>query len=170
VRKLILVALALTLLTGCPKKKDKAPPTPTAQTGGTGQPGVHAPTGVVVNSGGGGGSGGAVQAVRQAAKRSVTQNELKNIQTFIEAASSASGKMPTVQEVYGALQKEAPATATLVQEGAIKLTGTRSRENIWAYTAEPVSVTGEYMMVTSSSIERVTGQALNARLQQEQGR
>lgn len=131
------------------------------------QPGVHAPTGVVTNPGGGGGSGGAVQAVRGAVRRTVDQNELNNIRLFIDTASLASGQMPTAQATYAALQREAPSTFKLVQEGAIILTGARSRESVWAYTAEPQTYNGEHLVVTSSGVERMNGQVLRQRLQQQ---
>jgi hypothetical protein len=167
-RKLLLIALALALVGGC---KKKVTPKPTPPAGGSStDPAVHAPTGVVLNPGmGGGGGGGAAQAVRKAVTRTVNQNELKNVQTFIETASSASGQMPSVQEVTATLQKEAPKTYKLVQDGAIVLTGTRSRENIWAYTADAQDTVGQHLVVTSSGIERMAAQTLQQRLQQQKG-
>ena len=170
-RKLLLLGLALALLAGCKKPAGKGAsnnPNPGPAPGN--QTTAHAPTGVVVNPGtGGGGSGGAAQAVRMAARRAVSQVDLDQLKLFIETASGASGQMPSVQTTTAALQREAPHIFKQVQDGDIVLTGTRSRENIWAYTAGPQSVTGEHLVVTSSSVQRMSPQALNQRLQQERG-
>jgi hypothetical protein len=126
-------------------------------------PSAHAPTGVVLNQGGGGGAGGAVQAVRQAVVRTVNQNEMHNLHIFIDTASGASGQMPTVEEITRALEREAPKTHKLVQNGAIVLTGTNSREGIWAYTADPQTTGGEHLVVTASGVDRMTMQAIRQR-------
>jgi hypothetical protein len=115
-----------------------------------------------------GGSGGAVQAVRKAAGRAVTQNEMNNIRTFIEDASLASGQMPTAQQTFQALQQGARATAKLVEDGDIILTGTRQREGIWAYTKEAVSTTGEHLVVNGSGVQRMTPQQIRQALGQGQ--
>jgi hypothetical protein len=138
----------------------------TDQKGAGNQPAVHAPTGVVVNTGGGGGSGGAAQAVRQAAVRTVNRNELNNIRLFIDTASAV-GQMPTRQEIMQSLQRDAQATYKLVEEGVIILTGTRSRENIWAYTYNPQTAAGEHLVVTASGIEQITTQRLTQMLKQQ---
>ena len=170
-RKLLLLALALALLAGCNKLRLKgsksAAPAP-QQAGGGDQPGVHAPTGVVVNPGlGGGGSGGAVQAVRMRVKRAVSENDLNNIRLYMENASAASGRLPPAEEVTAAIQREAPAIYKLIQEKAIILTGTRSRENIWAYTAEPQNASGQHVVIAAGNIELKDGQVLRQRLQMQ---
>jgi hypothetical protein len=92
---------------------------------------------------------------------------MKNIQLFIDGFSTV-GEMPTVEQIAAALQKEAPKTWKLVQEKAIVLTGTRSRESIWAYTPEVQNSAGHFI-VSSSGVDNVSAQALNQRLKQEQG-
>ena len=84
-RKMLLLGLVLVLLVGCKKKKEE-PPAPTA--------------------GSGSGQFGTVQAVRMAAVRTVNLADLDQIRLFIETASTSSGRMPTVQEINAALQKE----------------------------------------------------------------
>lgn len=172
---LALLVLTLALLPGCkkPSAKTATPASGTAgttppPTGGYEQTTAHPSTGVVINPGlGGGGSGGAAQAVRKAAVRAVNQNELNNIRTFIEAASST-GQMPTAQEIAQSLQREAPATFKQIQEGAIVLTGARQREGIWAYTTDPQSTTGEHLIVTKDGVSRMMPQQLRQILQQPQ--
>jgi hypothetical protein len=161
--KVLLLGLVLAVAAGCkrdkndPTKKDSPPPTPPPAGGG----------GAGGGGGVGGGSGGAPQAVRGAVQRTVNLNELKNVQLFIETASAASGRMPSPQEVAAALQKEAPKTFALLQDGSIVLTGTRSREAIWAYTRDPQSGAGEHLVITSSDIGRMPAAELGARLQQQ---
>jgi hypothetical protein len=159
-RKLLLLGLMLLLIAGC-KKKTKArtaDSTPTPAASGSG-PGLHAPA-----------PGGVVQGVRMAAGRVVSENELKNIHIYVEYASGASGRMPSVQEITAAIQKEDRKAYQLVQEGAIVLTGARSRENIWAYTPKPQSIAGYHLMVSSNGVERISEQDLRQRLKSEGGR
>ncbi len=170
-RKLLVIGLALALLGGCKKKTTKlaqgpAPAEQAAAPGGGQNVGAHAPTGVVLGRGGGGG-GGAYQAVRQATTRTVNMAQMHDLRLFIDNASLASGQMPSKEEITAALQKESPKTYQLVKDGSIVLTGTRSRENIWAYTFEPQSAGGEHLVLSSSGIERVPAATLRQRLQQQ---
>jgi hypothetical protein len=112
------------------------------------------------------GLGGVAQAVPRTVARTVALNHLRNLQLFIYTVSLANGRMPTPEEITDAVQKAAPQTHKLLQDGAIVLTGARSRQSIWAYTAEPQG--GEqYLVVTSSGIERMTKETLRERLQQQ---
>jgi hypothetical protein len=105
-------------------------------------------------SGGGGGAGfGAAQQTRQAVQRTVTANELKNLQLFIENASLASGKMPTVQEIWAAVQQEDKKLAEFIQDGTIVLTGATTREACWAYQKDADTKGG--WILTNSGAERV---------------
>lgn len=169
---MLLAALALVVVTGCKRTLPPpapAPATPAPGTAASGHtpPSVHAPTGVVINPGMSGGSGGAVQAVRKAVGRAVTQSEMNNLRTFIEDASLSSGQMPTKEQILQALQQGARATAKLVEDGDIRLTGTRQREGIWAYTKEAVSTTGEHLVVNGTGVQRMMPEQINQALQQQ---
>ncbi len=129
-RRLLLIGLALVVLTaGCKKTANKT------DSGASGsQPSVHAPSGVVIHSGASGGSGGAAQAVRKAAMSAVTRHEMEQIHILIENASTATGQIPSAKQISAELQKAAPKTWKLIQEGAIVLTDTRSaREHLGLY-------------------------------------
>jgi hypothetical protein len=93
--------------------------------------------------------------------------QMHDLQLFIDNASAASGQMPSAQEITAALQKESPKTYQLVKDGAIVLTGTRTREGIWAYTQDPQSVGGEHLVLSASGIERVPAQTLKQQLDQQ---
>jgi hypothetical protein len=172
-RKLLVIGLVLALLGGCKKKTTKLAqgPAPNEQgqaaagPGGQG-PAMHAPSGVVLGKGSGGG-GGAYQAVRTATTRMVNETQMHDLQLFIENASLASGQMPTAAEIKAALQKESRKTYELVNNGSIVLTGTRSRQGIWAYTFEPQTVGGEHLVLSASGIERVPAQTLKQRLTEQ---
>ncbi|MFO0843118.1 MAG: hypothetical protein U0797_12110 [Gemmataceae bacterium] len=92
---------------------------------------------------------------------------MNNIRLFIEDASLTGGQMPTPQQVMQALQQSARATAKLVQDGDIVLTGTRQREGIWAYTKEAQSVTGEHLVVNGSGVQRMMPEQIRQALQQQ---
>lgn len=180
-RTLLLLGLVLVVAAGgCDKfgpragrrsqtSQQAAQPAPGANPNTQG-PGVHAPSGVVVSpGGGGGGSGGAAQAVRGAAVRIVTQTEMHNLWIFIEHRSGASGQMPTAQDTMGALQQAGDQkTLKFIQDGTITLTGTRSRENIWAYSVAQHG--GMHFIVSASGVEKIDNTALNQRLQQQANR
>jgi hypothetical protein len=173
-RKLLVIGLVLAVLGGCKKKTTKlaqgpAPGEPAQAVPGGGGEGVamHAPTGVALNPGGGGGGGGAYQAVRTAVKRTVSQDELRNLHLFIENASAETGRLPSPEEITAVLRREAPKIAKSVQDGDIVLTGARTRESIWAYTKDAQSVAGEHLILTASGIERMAGPTLQQRLKQQ---
>lgn len=89
-----------------------------------------------------------------AAASKVTKHDLENVWIFVENISLASGKMPPPELVYAALLKEAPATAALVKDGSIILTGATQREAVWAF--ERVAATQGGMIVTQNKVETVT--------------
>lgn len=118
--------------------------------------------GVVVSGGAGGGGGGTVQQVRKAAKRAATMNDMAQLRVFIESASLASGRMPTVQETYQALKQEAPNLAKLIDEQVIVLNPARTREEIWAYEASALTDGG--VVLSGSGVERMDAATLKQRL------
>jgi hypothetical protein len=174
-RKVLVVALALVVLTGCPKKKDKdkgatgsqtGGPAPNSTTGAAGTPSGPGPSSTVVVQG----SGGAVQGTRMAAYRAIKQADLDQLHIFLESASGPTGTLPTREQTEAMLQKEAPNIARQIKDGAIVLTGVRKREGtIWAYTAEPQSIIGVHLMLSTNRVERIAPQDLKQRLQQQQG-
>jgi hypothetical protein len=108
-----------------------------------------------------------VQGVRAAVNRTVARNELENLRLFLDTASGPTGQLPTPAEVSQSLQKEAPQTWRMVQDGKVLLTGIRNREGIWAYTADPQTPGGDHLVVTNSGIEQMNGAVMRQRLQQQ---
>jgi len=108
------------------------------------------------------GFGSQVQA--QAVARAVTANDLKSIQIFMEAASAESGKLPDAATTLAALQmdKGSANLVKLVTDGVIVLTGTGSREEVWAYEKSALEKGG--LMLSSNGIDRVTAADLKKRL------
>jgi len=76
--------------------------------------------------------------------------------------------MPTAQQTTAALQQAAPKTFQLVKDGAIILTGTQRGDGVWAYTAQPVSPAGEYLVCLQSEVKRITRPELDQLLRQSQ--
>ena len=158
---------------GCKKKSTtptSAPPV-TQPTGapaasGDGEPSMFPGLagGIVANpqAVGGGGGGGAIQAVRGAARRAASQNDLQQIRLIIEDAFNTNGKMPTAQETLTALQQSAPNIAALVKDQTITLNNARTRQDVWAYETAALSNGG--LMLTSSGVERVDAATLRQRL------
>jgi hypothetical protein len=150
-------AFAVAFACGCETKKKVKPTTKATE--------ANRSSGGGGGGGGGsssGGSGGAVQAVRGAVKRIVDQNEMRNIHLFIENASGASGRMPSVNDTYAAIKKEAPKTAEKIDDGIITLCNARMREDIWAYETDALQNGG--WVCSSSGVERMDAQTLKQRL------
>src|SRR5438132_12637257 len=74
-------------------------------------------------------------ASAQAVTRTVTQNDLKNLQIYMEAASAESGKLPDKATIIAALKMEKGAANLVkaIEAGVLVLTGTNNREDVWAY-------------------------------------
>lgn len=104
------------------------------------------------------------QTPRSAAQRTVTMNDLTQIRIYIENASAASGSMPSVNETYAALKREAPRIAELIDTRVITLNPARNREQVWAYETAAYQVGG--LVVTSSGVERMSAEQLQQRLKQ----
>jgi hypothetical protein len=101
-----------------------------------------------------GGSGGdnsvsvgrTAQAVRGAVERTVTLNELNNLRLFIDTAS-AGGRMPDQQQILAAAREDRKLSE-FINEGLIVVTGTKSREGVWAYVAEAMKTKGFVVLAT----------------------
>ena len=152
-KRFLAVAVAFVALAGCDKGKGTSP---TTEEKINPIPNQFAPPG----------PGGAVQDVRKAVGRAVTQNELNNLRLFIDTASGASGQMPTQQEILAGVQKDDRKLAQAIQQGDIVLTGTRSREGVWAYTKE-VQRNGNHYAVTSNGVEEMSPATLQQRLKNQ---
>jgi hypothetical protein len=98
--------------------------------------------------------------VHGAVDRAQLEAALDQIRLFIENAS-VDGNMPSAQTTYDALKKEAPKYAKWVDEKLIYLNPAKTREEVWAYAVLPQ---GNYSVLSSSGIQRMTQQELNQRL------
>jgi hypothetical protein len=96
--------------------------------------------------------------------RTLTQNDLKNLQVLMEAASAETGKLPDKAAIMAALKME-KAAANLVKAiegGTLILTGTSNREDVWAYEKAAPEKGGWFL--TSNGVERLDAQAAKKRL------
>lgn len=103
---------------------------------------------------------GPVHAGRKAAQRMVTAHELRNIHIFINSALD----MPSKEQIIAALKQEDPKAYQLIQEGAIVLTGAKSRESIWAYEKDAPTQGG--WVVLASGPDRLTAEQVQQLLKQ----
>jgi hypothetical protein len=108
---------------------------------------------------------GAVEGVRGAVQRVVTQNDLKNLQVFIEYASLSSGRMPDKAAIMESLKAtpDAAALVMVIEGGTLVLTGINQREGVWAYEKDAPARGG--VVLSNNGIERLTAEELNQRLQ-----
>ena len=126
--------LPLVVLVGCkddpPPPKAKTAPTPAAKAGDTTPPAFDRGGNTNYQAG-----GGATQAVRQAARRTVALNDMKNLGTYIADLELQNNRMPTKADIVAAVKSDA-TVSKLIADGTIILTGTTKRAGLWAYEAE----------------------------------
>jgi hypothetical protein len=89
----------------------------------------------------------------------VSENDMNDIWLFIDARSTAGGEMPGPQDIYAALSAAKSPAADLARNGSIVLTGTRTRESVWAYEAKATRQGG--YAVTQNGVQRVSATELN---------
>ena len=79
--------------------------------------------------------GGMVTNVKNAVKRTVVLTDMHALGIFITAMDLENNKMPTTEAVVTALKADPSQKKLLeiIDEGAIKLTGTTNRSGLWAY-------------------------------------
>ena len=137
-RLMLFVALILAITAGCRKKHDTAEP--------VGNQGW----------GGGGGGGGGVMGVRGAVDRVVTAAELHDLHLFMSNAKLASGRVPTSQETWAALNEPGgnQKLVSLIKDGFLILVPNPPEEGLWAYSKEAPTQGG--WVLTHSEPRRVT--------------
>lgn len=87
------------------------------------------------------------------ARKPVTEQDMKDIHTFVDTNSLAGGKMPPPALIFGALGAAGSPAAKLVASGDIILTGARQRESCWAY--QKGAATDGGWIVTNNGAEQV---------------
>ena len=145
------ILLAILLAAGCTKKPKADPPAAT-------------PAG---SSGGGGtnyqAGGGALQNVRQAARRTVELNDLKNLGLTVEMEYNESGKMPDAERMT-TLAKSSKNLAEAIEDGSLIVTGTREHGGVWLYEADAPEKGG--VALIGGVAQRVQSDELTAKLKQ----
>jgi hypothetical protein len=94
--------------------------------------------------------------------KAVAKADMDEVWVFIENRSGASGKMPSVQDIQAALVEQKSPAAELVRYGSIVLTGSGTRESVWAY--ERNALTNGGWVVSQNGVETVTATELKNRL------
>jgi hypothetical protein len=92
----------------------------------------------------------------------VSEADMKEVWIFIENASGASGKMPSQLLTYQALIAAESKAAPLVKDGSIYLTGSATRESIWAF--ETKALTSGGLVCSQNGVETLTAAELRKRL------
>ena len=106
--------------------------------------------------------------VRQAARRTVTLNEMRNLGIFVFALELQNGKMPTPAEIKADLagNPDAKPIVAAIEEGAIVLTGTRKAGALWAYEVDANKAGGIVLIGPNGTPQRATADEVKAYLQQ----
>jgi hypothetical protein len=97
-----------------------------------------------------------------AGNKAVAKADMNDVWVFVENRSGASGKMPSVQDIQAALVEAKSPAAELVRYGSIVLTGSGTRESVWAY--ERNALTNGGWVVSQNGVETVTAAELKNRL------
>jgi len=92
----------------------------------------------------------------------VTEADMKDVWTYIENASGATGKMPSQALIFQTLIGAESKAAPLVKDGSIYLTGAKTRESVWAFEARALTQGG--LVVTHNGVETLTAAELKKRL------
>ncbi|WP_157369432.1 hypothetical protein [Zavarzinella formosa] len=143
------------LSAGCKKAMDKIESAATTPSSSSPAPSSSGPY-----SGGGNPTVlGATQAVRGAADRTVTLNELNNLKLFMYNAYSANGQVPDSRTTFDLL-KEDQKLYNLVKDGLVVLVSNPTPEGVWAYVKEAPTTGG--FVVTQQGVERMTPQQFQA--------
>jgi hypothetical protein len=79
--------------------------------------------------------GAGLQNIRQAGRRLVRDNDLKQIGLLITQWEIENNRMPNVSEIKSLLAS-APNLKELIDTGSVILTGTTERSGLWAYEIE----------------------------------
>ena len=110
--------------------------------------------------------GGAVQGIRKAVARTVSQAQMKDLHLFLENASagSESGKLPTPKQTIETLKTDPSGRvlSSLIADGDIVLVGNPSRESVWAYTKDAPTKGG--IVISSSGVETLPADQVQQRL------
>ncbi len=96
------------------------------------------------------------------ATKPVSESEMKELWTFVESRSSATGQMPSIVEINSALSAARSRAADLVKDGSIVLTGAKTRESVWAYERKALSEGG--WVASQNGVENLTASELDKRL------
>lgn len=76
---------------------------------------------------------GVIEKVQGKVKETVDAIEMKDLQLFIAQREITNNKMPSKEEVLEYAKTENPKLSKLLEDGAIVLTGSKTRESVWAY-------------------------------------
>ena len=138
-RSLIVGVVAAALAAGCDKKpkpasfEDTAPASRSAAATAPSPPteAPRNPRNTNYQSG-----AGVVQNVRKAGMRTATLNDLQQLGQFMTLMLNEDGKVPDPKAVREYIKRDAPKLVTLIDDGAIVMTGTKDRAGLWAYEVD----------------------------------
>lgn len=101
---------------------------------------------------------GVVEKVHSKIKESIDAQELHGLQQFIAYHEVEFSRMPTKNEIVAFAKKENPRLSKLLQDGTIVLTGTKTRDSVWAYEKDAPTKGG--WVVTGSGESKMTAEEL----------
>jgi hypothetical protein len=132
-RTILLIAAGAFLLAGC----DPPPPRPTKPTER---------------------AGGLVSQIIDRRNELVTETEMHDLHLYMEGEASF-GQIPSRESVLEYARKNNDKLYKLLENGAIVLTGAKTREEVWAYEKDAPTKGG--WVVTGSGQSKMTADQLN---------
>lgn len=101
---------------------------------------------------------------QQVVARVITQNDLRNLEIFMQTASAVSGALPDKATIMAALKMEKGAEPLVkaIENGTLVLTGATERESVWAYEKSALEKGG--LILSNNGIEKLSAADVKKRL------
>lgn len=105
---------------------------------------------------------GLIEKVTNKVKETVNAIEMHDLYLFIYQIEAIDNRMPSKDEIRQYAKKENPKLSKLLEDGVIVLTGSKTRDSVWAYEKDAPTRGG--WVVTGSGETKMTADELKKAL------